>query len=164
MTQPKTPSDDAAEALPPLPVAPAEAPRAPQPRPVRARSTGELETHVDQLASIGELMMGAAYADGDKAGIEVVAICEQLKEFVEADLLPGEVRRRLDRFDPSTFDLEGACAKLWLPEERDRLALMRLIATVTGADQVMHPGELTYIRRVATAVGLDPDALRITHK
>lgn len=135
----------------------------PQRRPVvRAQSMQPLEPHVEQLALIGELMMGAAYADGHKIGIEVVAICEQLKEFVEAELLPTVVRRRLDRFDPAAFDVEAACARLAGGDETDRLAIVRLVATVTGADAVMHAAELAYVERVARAMGLDPSQLRIS--
>jgi len=135
-----------------------------QPRPLRAREPQPLESHVEQLALIGEIMMGAAYADGEKAGIEVVAICEQLKEFVEADLLPGVVKRRLEHFDPAGFDVEAACRALSFGDEQDRLAIVRLVATVTGADSVMHQSELDYLRRVAQAIGLNPDQLRITVK
>lgn len=135
----------------------------PQRRPVvRAQEPRPLEPHVEELALIGELMMGAAYADGHKVGIEVVAICEQLKEFVEAELLPSAVRRRLDRFDPAAFDVEAACARLSGGDETDRLAIVRLVATVTGADAVMHRDELAYVDRVSRAIGLDPGQIRIS--
>lgn len=135
-----------------------------QPRPLRAREPQPLESHVEQLSIIGEIMMGAAYADGEKAGIEVVAICEQLKEFVEAELLPSAVKRRLDHFDPATFDVEAACKQLSFGDEQDRLAIVRLVATVTGADSVMYESEVDYVRRVAVAIGLNPDQLRISMK
>ncbi len=131
-------------------------------RRVRPREVQPTESHVEELAVLGELMMGAAYADGEKAGIEVVAICEQLKEFVEADLLPDEVKRRIDRFDPADFDVEAACARLTFSDQDDRLALLQLVATVVGADSVMHADEVGYLNRIAKAVGLDPDNLSIT--
>ncbi|MCA9517771.1 MAG: TerB family tellurite resistance protein [Myxococcales bacterium] len=133
-------------------------------RTVRSTEPRAPETHVEQLATIGELMMGAAYADGEKQGIEVVAICEQLKQFVEAELLPNAVKRRLDHFDPDAFDLEAACRRLDVHDDDDRLAVMNLIATVTGADAVMHTSELAYMRRVAQSIGLDPDSLKISLK
>src|SRR5690606_23686205 len=142
----------------------AGAPTGPGRRPLPDQAQGPVERHVDQLATLGELMLAAAYADGKKVGIEVVAICEQLKEFVEAELLPFEVRRRLDRFDPMAFGVDRGCERLTVPDERDRLAVMRLVATVTGADHVLHPGETAYLRRVARAVGLDPDAVQISFK
>lgn len=133
-------------------------------RTVRSTEPHAPETHVEQLATIGELMLAAAYADGEKQGIEVVAICEQLKLFVEAELLPSAVKRRLDHFDPETFDLDTACRRLEVHDDGDRLAIMNLIATVAGADAVMHTAELTYMRRVAAGIGLDPDSLRIDVK
>jgi len=131
-------------------------------RPLRDTEVRPLEAHVEQLAIIGELMMGAAWADGDKAGIEVVAICEQLKEFVEAELLPATVKRRIDRFDPERFDVEAACEHLSFGDDEDRLAIVRLVATVTGADRALMPGEIAYMHRVARAIGLDPNLLRIS--
>lgn len=131
-------------------------------RVVRPTSRSAVEPHVEQLATIGELMLGAAYADGEKVGVEIVAICEQLKEFVEASLLPSEVRRRLDQFDPAAFDIEAACSKLRFHTDNDRLFLMKLVATVTGADSVVHPSEKNYLDRVAIAVGLDPKSLSIS--
>jgi len=134
----------------------------PQPRPVRSRKTEPTEAHVEQLAVIGEILMGAAYADGEKAGIEVVAIGEQLKEFVEAELLPVEVRRRLDRFDPQAFDPVAASQCLTFTDDSDRMALIQLIATVIGADSILHPSEIDYLRGVAAAIGLDPERIRLT--
>ena len=131
-------------------------------RPLRATEPQPLEAHVEQLAVIGEIMMGAAWADGTKAGIEVVAICESLKEFVEAELLPGAVKRRIERFEPAGFDVEAACGRLDFGDDEDRLAILRLVATVTGADRDLQPSEIDYLHRVARAIGLDPTLLRVT--
>lgn len=137
---------------------------APQPRPVRSREVTGVEPHVEQLAIVAELMLGAAHADGDYAGVEIVAIGEQLKGFVEAGELPGYVRRRIRIFDPEAFDPEKACAALTFHDDHDKFGLLNLIATVTGADQVLHPTEEAYIRSVATAIGLNPDELRLVRK
>ncbi len=137
---------------------------APQPRPVRSRDITGVEPHVEQLALVAELMLGAAHADGDYAGVEIVAIGEQLKGFVEAGELPGHVRRRIRIFDPESFDPKEACAALTFHDDHDKFGLLNLIATVTGADQVLHDAEADYIRLVASAIGLDPNELRLVRK
>jgi len=122
------------------------------------------EAHVRELAALGELMLGAAYADGVKVAVEVIAIAEQLKEFVAADKLPRHVQARLEAFDPTTFDLAAAVGALSLREDRDRQAVLTLVARVTHSDRHLHPGEERYLRDVATLLGLDPDTIEITVK
>ncbi len=155
-------SDEGGSKLPDLPTLRGSRRPGRRHRRLRPAELCETESHVEELATLGELMMGAAYADGDRAGIEVVAICEQLKDFVESDLLPNAVERRLDHFDLATFDVEAAVARLSFSDDEDRLALLQLVATVVGADSVMEQGEIAYLDRVARAIGLDPDKLSIT--
>ncbi|MFO0747316.1 MAG: TerB family tellurite resistance protein [Myxococcota bacterium] len=122
------------------------------------------ESHVMELTALGELMLGAAFADGVKVAVETIAIAEQLKEFVAASDLPPYVADRLDRFDPKAFSIEEAVRHIKLRDDDDRQAVLTLVARVTYSDQVMHPAETVYLRRVATALGLDPDTITITVK
>jgi uncharacterized tellurite resistance protein B-like protein len=131
-------------------------------RPLRRRKVeGTPEAHVRELGALAELMLGAAWADGSKAAVEVIAIAEQLKEFVETTSLPTHVSRLMDGFDPATFDPASACALLRLDDNDDRLAVISLLARVVGADKVLHPAEQDYLDKVATALGLDPKSLTI---
>lgn len=135
----------------------------PSDRPRRKKSIVEPpEVHVRELAALGQLMLGAAWADGDKHAVEIVAIAEQLKHFVDAPELPIYAAQRMEAFDPARFDVEAACAELRFDGDDDRLEVLRLVARVTGADQRMHPREVAYLERVAAAIGLDPKALSIS--
>lgn len=132
-------------------------------RPRRLEDTGEAnEPHVRELAALGELMLGAAYADGVKVAVEVIAIAEQLKEFVSADRLPRHVQQRLERFDPATFDPAAAVAEINLKDDADRQAILTLVARVTHSDRHVHPGEQRYLEQIATLIGLDPSTIEIT--
>ena len=128
------------------------------------RGGGIAESHVAELAAIGELMLGAAWSDGEKCAVEIITIAEQLKDFVEADDLPAFVSRRLEKFDPENFDVEKACESLRLTTYQDRLNVLNLVARVTGADMVVRPEELAYLKRVAAAIGLDPASVKVEFK
>ncbi len=129
--------------------------------PRRQVPIGPPEHHVDELSALGELMLGAAWADGDKHPVEVVAIAEMLKEFVGAPNLPAHVIDRFDRFEPNRFDLDTATRRLHAETDADRLAILQLLARVTGADRVLTETELAYLKRVAESLGLDPDLLHV---
>lgn len=122
------------------------------------------EAHVRELAALGELMLGAAFADGVKVAVEVIAIAEQLKEFVASDALPRHVADRLEKFDPKTFSVEEAVRHIHLRDDDDRQAVLTLVARVTHSDREVHPNEADYLRRVAGALGLDPDSIEVSFK
>jgi uncharacterized tellurite resistance protein B-like protein len=135
----------------------------PHDRPVQ-RVHSPNDPHAREVAALGELMLGAAWADGDKGAIEVIAVAEQLKEFVDVDHIPNVVARRLERFDPASFDVEAACRELTVTDDDGRLAVLQLIARVIGADASFHPQEIVYIKRVAAALGIDPNLVQIQVK
>lgn len=123
-----------------------------------------VEAHVKELAALGELMLGAAYADGVKVAVEVIAIAEQLKEFVEAIDLPDHVIGRLEAFDPATFDPAAAVRALNPRDQSDREAVLTLVARVTHSDRQVHAKEQQYLRTVASLLGLDPDSIEVSVK
>lgn len=134
----------------------------PTDRPMRRRvAIAQAESHVEELGALAELMLGAAWADGTKIAVEVVAIAEQLKSFVDSPSLPEYVSQLMERFEPSTFDVARACAKLRFSDDHDRLGVLKLLARVSGADRVLHPDEEAYLRTVAALIGLDPATLKI---
>lgn len=131
-------------------------------RPRRKKQAVETtEVHVQELGALAELMLAAAWADGTKVAVEIVAIAEQLKDFVETTSLPEHVSQLMDRFDPDTFDIAAAVAKLTLATDDDRMAVLSLLARVVGADRVLHPAEEAYMMRVAGALGLDTSTISI---
>ncbi len=131
-------------------------------RPQRKKHTiASTEVHVQELGALAELMLGAAWADGSKIAVEIVAIAEQLKEFVETTSLPEHVSQRMENFDPTRFDIVAGCAQLTLTNDEDRMAVLALLARVVGADRVLHPAEEAYMMQVAAALGLDTSTITI---
>ena len=132
----------------------------PHDRPIQ-RVHNPNDVHAREVAALGELMLGAAWADGDKGAVEVIAVAEQLKDFVDVDRIPNVVARRLERFDAATFDVEAACRELTVTDDEGRLAVLQLIARVIGADAKFHPQEIVYLKRVAAALGIDPNLVQV---
>jgi uncharacterized tellurite resistance protein B-like protein len=117
-----------------------------------------------ELAALAQLMLGAAWCDGEKVAVEIVAIAEQLKEFVEVKSLPTHVSQVMDRFDPATFDPAVVCKDLTIENHADRMAVMKLLARVVSADRIIHPSEEAYLKQVAAEIGLDPTSFTIKLK
>lgn len=118
-----------------------------------------LETHVRELATLAEIMLGAAYADGRATWPERSAIAAQLAGFLGHKELPDAIVARIQAFDPATFDLEAACRALNVKTPDDRVQLLALVARITDADARLNRGELTYLQRVASIVGATPEEL-----
>lgn len=135
----------------------------PQDRPLQ-RVQNPDDVHAREVAAIGELMLGAAWADGEKGAVEIITVAELLKDFIDVDHIPTLVARRLERFDPKTFDVAAACRELTSTDDSDRLAVLQLVARVIGADSVFHPSEVEYIKRVAVGLGIDPATIQIQVK
>lgn len=119
------------------------------------------EARAREVAALGELMLGAAFADGDKEPVEIVAIAEQLKEFVAVDAMPHLVTRRLGNFDPETFDIGAACREITVQTDEERVAILQVVARVIGTKNHIHPAEEAYLRKVAAGLGIDPNSLQI---
>jgi uncharacterized membrane protein YebE (DUF533 family) len=132
----------------------------PHDRPLqRVRVTDEARAR--EIAALAELMLGAAFADGHKDPVEVVAIAEQLKEFISVDAMPHLISRRIERFDPGCFDIDAACRDIAVTTDEERIAILQLVARVIGSKTGLHPAEEVYLRKVAAGLGLDPASLQI---
>ena len=115
--------------------------------------------HVEALSTLGRLLLGAAHADGTLDPRELLEIEELLRTEIGCDQLQPEVRRAMSLFDPSSFDAESAARGLGLAESADRRRLLRLIAQVTLADDVLDVRESLYLMRVSKAIGATRDEL-----
>jgi len=118
-----------------------------------------LEAHVRELATLAEIMLGAAYSDGRATWPERSAIAGQLAGFLGHKELPEAIVARIQAFDPKTFDLETACRALIVKTPDDRVQLLTLISRVTDADARLNLGERSYLERVAGFIGATREEL-----
>ncbi len=119
----------------------------------------KLHLNVDQLAALAELLMGAAYADGDYDGHEAEMIGDTLRALTPSHELPEQVTGRLARFDEATFDPTLACQTLGLNDATQRQAVLALVSKVIEADGVHDLAETAYLERVGHALGASEEEL-----
>ena len=111
----------------------------------------------DRIFPLCELLLGAAYADGelqDEEKIEVRALMIEM-----AGEMRVEVEACIQSFDPARFDLKTTASAFRSDTEIDRRRLLLLAATVSEADDTMHFAEDDYLRQLATALELPASAL-----
>lgn len=107
----------------------------------------------NQLISMVDLLMGAAYADGEFDGMEAGEISDILHELIGE--LPSSVSMRLAQFESSAFSLKKACAPLASLDEETLRGVVGLIARVTASDGVHDFTESEYLRWVMEELGCD---------
>ncbi|MCA9539959.1 MAG: TerB family tellurite resistance protein, partial [Myxococcales bacterium] len=107
-----------------------------------------------QLIACFELLLGAAWADGDFAESERSALFELFCGMTGADRLTAEAQRLFGTFRPDRLDLDRACAALGFRAGRPptdaverRRAFLTLLGRVVDADEILEGGEGVYIGR-----------------
>ena len=119
--------------------------------------TQQLVLDTAQLKHLAELLLGAAYADGDYDGHEAEAIGGILRAQVRDGELPEEVTGHLASFDIDTFSVDTAAQGMGLEGAEQRRAVLQLISEVTHADDVLDHDESEFIRVVGRALGAAPE-------
>lgn len=107
-----------------------------------------------------DLLLGAAWSDGDFDDRERATIEDLAARLAAGDTLTAETCRHLGRFDATRFDPAITCARLGLAPGDDPIATRRrrafitLVGRVVDADGLLHQGEERYIDRLAAQIGL----------
>ena len=112
---------------------------------------------IEAAKRYGEILKGAAHADGRSQEEEEVMITRLLQGLINEAPLPQEIMDHLSAFNPETLDLEGACAALELETRKQRRQLLLLVARVTEVDEVHDLDEGHYIKRIARYIGASPE-------
>jgi uncharacterized tellurite resistance protein B-like protein len=68
--------------------------------------------------------------------------------------LPATVRAHVDGFDGDRLNLVDACARLGLESDRDKKALVKVVADIVKADDTIDRTEKGFVTRLAKALGL----------
>lgn len=114
----------------------------------------QLAEDVPRANALAEVLAGAALADGSFADEERVVVGAMLMKVLGVSELPSEVESHIASFSPEDFDLAGAIARLGLDNDRDKKALVKVVADVVGADAVVDEGEKVYVARLAALLGV----------
>ena len=111
----------------------------------------------DRLVPLCDVLLGAAYADGQLAEAERAELRALIEDL--AGKLPADVDLRINQFDPKKFDLTAATAPFRGDPEDERRKLLFLVGAVIDADEEVDLAEDDYLRALAKALGLPPSAL-----
>lgn len=114
-------------------------------------------TGTDRIFPLCELLLAAAYADGELQAQEATEIRALLIE------LAGESRVEIEAciasFEPATFDLGSIAGYFRDDTEEQRERLLLLASKVVDADDVVDLAENEYLTALANALALPSSAL-----
>ncbi len=112
----------------------------------------------DRINVICDLLLGAAYADDHFHDSERKAINELLGKLIDGDL-PADLTKRIETFDAGSFDVATSADTFKGDSNDDKYKILELIAVVHDADDEYDFAEDEYMRAVATAMGMEGDAM-----
>jgi len=111
----------------------------------------------DRIYPLCELLLGAAYADGQLQPQEATEIRALLIELAGESRV--EVEACIASFEPSTFDLANVIGYFRDDTEEQREKLLHLASKVVDADDELDLGENEYLLKLAKALNLPASAL-----
>jgi uncharacterized membrane protein YebE (DUF533 family) len=111
----------------------------------------------DRIFPLCELLLGAAYADGQFHKQEKTEIRALLTEL--AGEMRVEVEACIASFEPDKFKLESIIGVFRDDSEEERKKLLLLASTVIEADDEIDLSENAYLRDLAIALALPKSAL-----
>ena len=111
----------------------------------------------DRIYPLCELLLGAAYADGELHSQEKTEIRALLIELSGEQHV--EVEACIASFEPAKFDMKSIIGIFRDDSEEDRRKLLLLASTVIEADEEIDLAENDYMRELAEALGLPASAL-----
>jgi uncharacterized tellurite resistance protein B-like protein len=111
----------------------------------------------DRIFPLCELLLGAAYADGEFHKQENVEIRSLLVEL--AGEMRVEVEAAIQSFEPNKFDISSVIGVFREDSEEERRKLLLLVSTVINADDEIDLAENEYLKRLASALVLPQSAL-----
>ncbi|HEY5928080.1 MAG TPA: TerB family tellurite resistance protein [Kofleriaceae bacterium] len=114
-------------------------------------------TTSDRIFPLCELLLGAAFADGELHPQEKTEIRALLVEL--AGELRVEVEACIASFEPDKFELSSIIGIFANDSEEERRKLLLLVSTVIEADEQIDLAENDYLRELAAALGLPASAL-----
>ncbi len=114
-------------------------------------------TTADRIFPLCELLLGAAYADGQLQGQEETEIRALLIELAGESRV--EVEACIQSFEPARFDLASLIGYFRNDTEEERTKLLILASKVVDADDEVDFAENEYLRTLAAALALPDSAL-----
>lgn len=126
-------------------------------RPARSMLPCGPMTTADRIFPLCELLLGAAYSDGELQAQEATEIRALLIELAGESRV--EVEACIASFEPAKFELDSIIGYFRDDPADQREKLLILASKVVDADDVVDLAENEYLRTLAAALALPPSAL-----
>lgn len=110
-----------------------------------------------QIEATADILLAAAYADGRYLPEERALVAELLSAELGDAELPPELAARLESFEPDTFELVDACARLGASTPARRRRILAQVARVVEVDEIHDLDETHFIKRLARCLEAEPE-------
>ena len=110
-----------------------------------------------RLRALADILLGAAYADGDLTESEQIEVGARLLKAMGETHLSKDLEGEIARFDPKRFELPLALSELGLDDKHERIELITDVAAVISADSAVETHERIYLWRLAAMLAIPVD-------
>lgn len=110
-----------------------------------------------RLRALADILLGAAYADGELTVPEQIEIGARLLKAMGETHLSADLESEIHDFDPKRFELPLALATLALEDKHERVELVSDVAAVISADSRVESHERIYLWRLAAMLAIPVD-------
>jgi lipopolysaccharide/colanic/teichoic acid biosynthesis glycosyltransferase len=111
----------------------------------------------DLLRTLADILLAAAHADGQICEKERRTVARLLTDLARGERLPGWLEAHLADFDPSTFDLAAATARLREIPPMQRRHVAELVRAVCDANNAFDLEEERFLVALVLALALAPE-------
>lgn len=111
----------------------------------------------DRIEVVGDLLMGAAYADQQLVGKEGETVRRLLCDVLQSQTLPDALEAQLQAFSGTDFDLAAAAKAFAGDTVAVKRRILQMVAAVHEADEELDLDEDAFLKRLAVALALAPD-------
>jgi uncharacterized tellurite resistance protein B-like protein len=111
----------------------------------------------DRILVLTDLFLGALWADDEFSEDEQQAVRKLLGDLLilPPNELPEPVESRIREFDPLKFDIDAAASDFAADPPMAKRRLLELVGKMVDADGVVDMQEDEYLRRLASALGME---------
>lgn len=117
-------------------------------------SLRSLQDDPARLDALVDILCAAASADEYIASQEIAVVEATVRDAVGLGDVPESVRARIAAFDPTTYDVNDAIARLAPADDAEREAVLAAAVAVVAADRFVDSGEYGFISELAAYLGL----------
>jgi exopolysaccharide biosynthesis polyprenyl glycosylphosphotransferase len=114
----------------------------------------DAQEDTQSIRHVADLMLGAAYVDGEYCGKEQETVRGLLLQLLQRDRLPDALEKQLATFDPKRFDLRESAEGFSASSRTEKRRLLELARLVCDADATVTLQEDNYLIGLALALSM----------